>query len=73
MLVSFRSSNLSWALMAALVAACREVRAARRIPRFAINRGLGATKRDPGGVLLEIGGIPAGLASPIGFEAGGGS
>jgi hypothetical protein len=73
MLFSFRSSKWSWALITALVAAWREVRAERRASRVAFKRGLAALKPGPGRGLLEIGGDPAGLASPAEFGAGDGA
>jgi hypothetical protein len=49
MLVSFRSSNLSWALITALVAALREVDVARRALGVAAKRGLGKARLATGG------------------------
>jgi hypothetical protein len=61
MLVSFRSSNLSWALIAALVAARREVDVARRTLGVATNRGLGKAR-------LATGGNAAGLVMAVELE-----
>jgi hypothetical protein len=49
MLVIFRSSNLSWALIAALVAARREVDVARRTLGVPTKRGLGKARLTTGG------------------------
>jgi len=60
MLMSFRSSNLSWALITALVAAPREVEVdvARRTLGVAAKRGLGKAR-------LATGGNAAGLAIAV--------
>jgi hypothetical protein len=58
MLMSFRSSNLSWALMTALAAAPREVDVARRTLGVAAKRGLGKAR-------LAMGGNAAGLAIAV--------
>jgi len=68
MLFSFRSSNLSWALIIALVRddRRREADAVWRGPRVAITLGLGETRLAAGGKLL-------GTDDPEWFKAGGGS
>jgi hypothetical protein len=61
MLVSFRSSSLSWALVTALVAARREVGVARRTLGVAAKRGLGKAR-------LATGGNAAGLVIAVELE-----
>jgi hypothetical protein len=64
MLVSFRSSNLSWALITALVAALREVDVARRALGVAAKRGAGTAR-------LATGGNAAGLVIAVELEVDG--